>query len=48
MLGDYFAILKQGGGGGVCALQIEAARAQENIFHFELCVIKYNPYFISL
>ena len=33
MLGDFFAILKQRD----CALQIENARDQENIFHhFEL------------
>ena len=36
MFGDYFAILKQGG----CALQINVARDQENIFRFELCVDK--------
>ena len=34
MLGDYFVILKQGG----CVLQINVAKDQENIFHFELYV----------
>ena len=34
--GTIFGILKQGG----CALQIKVARNQDNIFHFEFCVIK--------
>ena len=33
MFGDYFRYPKTGG----CALQIEVARDQENIFNFELC-----------
>ena len=33
---------------GGCALQFKAARDQENIFHFEFCVNKYNYFFILL